>query len=106
MPGFLLHVGASVACAHGGRAQPTAPNPRVSVVGRPTVTVAGPYAVAGCPFNVGGAPSPCITGQWVRGATRVLSGGIPLVLADSQAQCMPNGTPLLITALQTRVTGT
>ena len=26
MPGFLLHVGATVLCAHGGQAQPTAPN--------------------------------------------------------------------------------
>ena len=37
MPGFLLHVGATVLCAHGGQAQPTAPNPRVLVSGQPTV---------------------------------------------------------------------
>ena len=36
MPGFLLHVGATVLCAHGGQAQPTAPNPRVLVSGQPT----------------------------------------------------------------------
>jgi hypothetical protein len=33
MPGFLLHVGATVLCAHGGQATPTAPNPRVMVSG-------------------------------------------------------------------------
>ena len=38
MPGFLLHVGATVICAHGGQAQPTAPNPRVRSCGQPTVT--------------------------------------------------------------------
>ena len=32
MPGFLLHVGATVLCAHGGQAQPTVPNPRVTAV--------------------------------------------------------------------------
>ena len=37
MPGFLLHVGATVLCAHGGQAQPTVPNPRVIVMGQPTV---------------------------------------------------------------------
>jgi len=29
-----------------------------------------------------------------------------LVLLDSQAICAPNGTPLMILATQTRVTGT
>ena len=54
MPGPLLHVGAIVLCAHGGQAQPTVPNPRVLVGGQPTVTMAAPYVVAGCPFNVRG----------------------------------------------------
>jgi len=103
MPGFVLHVGATVLCAHGGQAQPTVPNPRVLVSGQPTVTVAAPYVVAGCPF-VPVAPSPCITAQWIVGATRVTSNGQPLVLLDSQAICVPNGTPLLIVATQARVT--
>ncbi len=44
MPGFLLHVGATVLCAHGGQAQPTAPNARVLVSGQPTITMPAPYA--------------------------------------------------------------
>ena len=56
MPGFVLHVGATVMCAHGGQAQPTAPNPRVLVSGQPITTMTAPYVVAGCPFNVSGAP--------------------------------------------------
>jgi hypothetical protein len=103
MPGFLVHVGATVLCAHGGQAQPTAPNPRVLVSGQPTVTIAAPYAVAGCPFNVSGAPSPCVTAQWVVGSTRVLSNGQPLVVQSSQAVCAPNGTPLVIVVTQPRV---
>jgi hypothetical protein len=105
MPGFLLHVGATVLCAHGGQAQPTAPNPRVMVGGQPTVTIAAPYAVAGCVFNVSGAPSPCVTAQWVTAATRITSNAQPLLLMDSQAICAPNGTPLMIVAAQPRVTG-
>jgi hypothetical protein len=77
----------------------------VLVSGQPTVTIAAPYAVAGCVFNVSGAPSPCVTAQWVTGATRVLSNGQPLLLLDSQAICAPNGTPLLAVAAQPRVTG-
>jgi len=105
MPGPLLHVGASVLCAHGGSAQPTVPNPRVLVSGQPTVTVAAPYLVAGCPFNVSGGPSPCVTGQWVVAATRVFSNAQPLLLMDSQAVCAPNGTPLAAVAAQPRVIG-
>ena len=105
MPGFLLHLGATVQCAHAGQAQPTVTNPRVTVSGQPIVTQPAPYTVAGCPFNVSGSPLPCVTGQWITGATRVLSNGMPVLLLDSQAICTPNGTPLVIVATQTRVTG-
>ena len=104
MPGALVHVGATVLCAHGGQAQPTSPNPRVLVSQQPTVTIAAPYAVAACPFTVPSGPMPCVTALWVVGATRVTSNGAPLVLVDSQAVCVPNGTPVTITSTQTRVT--
>ena len=104
MPGFLLHVGATVVCAHGGQAQPTAPNPRVMVGGMPAVTLTTPYVVAGCPLLPPPAGNgPCVTGRWITAATRVTSYGQPLLVADSQAVCAPTGTPLLILAMQTRV---
>jgi hypothetical protein len=49
---------------------------------------------------------PCVTGQWTVAATRLLSGGQPLVLMDSQSICTPNGTPMLPTVAQMRVIGT
>ncbi|MBW7883198.1 MAG: DUF4280 domain-containing protein [Caldilineaceae bacterium] len=107
MPGFLLHVGATVLCAHGGQAQATAPNPRVMVGGQPIVTISAPHAVAGCPFTTpAGTPMPCVTAQWIVGATRVLAGGVPVLLQDSQATCIPNGTPVNIVVTQVRVRGT
>jgi hypothetical protein len=105
MPGFLLHVGATVLCAHGGQAQPTSPNPRVLVSGQPIVMQPAPYAIAGCPFVTGSNPMPCVTAQWLIAATRVTSNGMPVLLLDSQATCIPNATPLMITVTQTRVTG-
>jgi len=105
MPGFLVHVGAQVLCAHGGQATPTLPNPRVMVSGQPTVTIAAPYLVAGCtlpPPTV--ANGPCITATWLTGSTRVLSNGQPLVVQSSQAICAPSGTPLIIVMTQPRVT--
>ena len=105
MPGFVVHLGATVMCVHGGQAQPTAPNPRVLVNGQPAVVMTAPYVVAGCPFNVSGVPTPCVTAQWMTAALRVSSNGQPLVLLDSQAVCVPNGTPVIIAATQARVTG-
>jgi len=106
MPGFLLHVGATVMCSHAGQAQPTAPNPRVKVSGQPIVTQSGTYTIAGCPFNVSGSPVPCVTGQWITAATRIMAGSIPVLLQDSQSVCTPNGTPMNIVVTQTRAKGT
>jgi len=107
MPGFLLHLGATVLCSHAGQAIPTAVNPRVLVSGQPTVTITAPYVVAGCALPTPPAANgPCVTAQFITAATRLTSNGQPLLLLDSQAICAPTGTPLLIVATQTRATGT
>lgn len=106
MPGFLLHLSATVLCSHGGQATPTAPNPRVLVSGQPVVTIASPYVVAGCAMPPPPAGNgPCVTAQFTTAATRVLVGGTPVLLLDSQAICVPTGTPLLPPVTQTRVSG-
>lgn len=105
MPGYLLSAGATVLCAHAGQAQASAPNPRVRVSGQPVVTQAAPYTVAGCPFVAGTAPMPCVTANWVTAALRVRAGGQPVLLQDSQAVCVPNGTPLTVAMTQLRVKG-
>jgi hypothetical protein len=107
MPGFLLHVGATVMCVHPpGQAQPMVSNLRVKVSGQPIVTQPKPHSVTGCLFNVGGSLSPCVTAQWITAATRVRAGGEPVLLKDSQAICTPNGTGVNIVMTQTRVKGT
>jgi hypothetical protein len=105
MPGFLIHVGASLLCSHGGQAQASVSNPRVTISGQPSVTIAAPWLVAGCALPPPpGANGPCISAQFVTAATRLTSSGQPLLLFDSQAICAPTGTPLLIVASQTRAT--
>ena len=105
MPGYLLHQGATVLCLHAGQAQPTVPNPRVKVGGQMIVTQQTMYTIAGCPFVAGTVPSPCVTAQFTTAATRVKAGGVPVLLQDSQAVCVPNGTPLNIVVTQVRVKG-
>jgi len=88
---------------HGGQAQGTVPNPRVKISGQATMQQPNPWTIAGCPFNVSGSPVPCVTAQWTSAATRVKSGGMPLLLQDSQAVCTPNGTGVNIVVTQVRV---
>lgn len=105
MPGPLLHLGATVLCAHGGQATPSAPIPRVLVSGQPVATQAAPWLVAGCAFTPPQGNGPCVTAQWVVAATRVFVAGQPALLMSGQAICAPTGTLLAPVAAQTRVIG-
>jgi hypothetical protein len=104
MPGFILHQGASVLCAHGGTAQPLTPFPQVTVGGMPVVTMTTTYTVAGCGFVPPSGNGPCVTAQWTVAATRVFAGGAPVLLSTGMSLCAPTGTPLTPIATQTRVT--
>ena len=77
--GQLVEQGASVQCAHGGKAQPTAPAPRVRLGGKAAIALSPPWTVSGCslPPQAGG---PCATATWTAGTVRVKSMGQPLVM--------------------------
>lgn len=105
MPGYLLHVGAVVLCAHGGMAQPTLHSPRVRVMGQDVATRAD-STISGCALPP--PPSgngPCVTAQWITSALRVRVDGKPVLLMDSRALCTPTGTPLTVAFAQPRVKG-
>lgn len=107
MPGYMLHMGATVLCLHAGQAQPVVTNPRVKVGGQPIVTQTSMYTIAGCtlpPPPV--ANGPCVTAQFLTAATRVTAGSIPVLLQDSQALCAPSGTGLNIIQTQIRAKAT
>jgi hypothetical protein len=105
MPAPVLHLGATVMCAHAGQATPTSPVPRVLVSGQPVVTVVTPYVVAGCALT--GTPTPpCVTGQWVVGAVRVLASGAPVATMAGSSVTTPTGTPMLPVVSQLRVLAT
>jgi hypothetical protein len=105
MPAPALHLGATVLCAHAGTATPLAPFARVLLSGQPVVTLASPYAIAGCALT--GTPTPpCVTGQWLVGAARVLAGGVPVATMLGSSTCVPTGTPMLPLAVQARVLAT
>src|ERR1035438_6976167 len=101
MPAPILHMGATVLCAHGGQAMPTVPSPRVMVSGMPIATIAAPYTVAGCAFVPPAGNGPCVTAQWVMGAVQVMSEGQPVAILSGVSVCVPTGTPLLPVSSQT-----
>lgn len=105
MPAPILHLGATVLCSHTGQATPTAPFPRLTVSAQPVVTLTSPYAIAGCALT-GTTVPPCVSGQFVMGAARVLAGGAPVATLMSQSVCVPTGTPMLAVMAQTRVLAT
>jgi hypothetical protein len=105
MPAPILHVGATVLCSHAGPATPLAPFPRVMLSGQPAVTLTSPYAIAGCALT--GTPNPpCVTGQWIVGAVRVIAGGAPVATMAGQSLCVPTGTPMIPVVAQMRVLAT
>jgi hypothetical protein len=105
MPAPILHLGATVLCTHAGQATPVAPFPRVTVSAQPIVTLSSPYVVAACALT--GTPTPpCVTGQFVMGAARVLAGGVPVATLVSQSVCVPTGTPMMPLVTQTRTMAT
>jgi hypothetical protein len=102
MPGMLIQQGAVVMCAHGAPAMPTIPNPSVLLMGLPSCTLPGPWAVAGCPAAAALMP-PCVTATWVMGTTRVMSFGQPLLVQSGVSICTPSGLPLVPVVTQLRV---
>ena len=92
MPGFMLHSGAAVQCLHAGTAQPTVVNPRVTVSAQPIVT---PPALCDHRLHLSGyehGRAPCAT-RSSPPSPRVTAMGQPVLLIDSQATCVPTGTP-------------
>lgn len=102
---FLLHQNAAVQCMHAGQAMPMIPNLRVKVSGQAIVTQMTIYTVSGCTLAAIPSP-PCVTAQFTSAATRVKASGMPVLLQDSQAACVPTGAGLIVVSTQTRVRGT
>ena len=95
MPGPILHLGATVLCAHGGQAMPTAPVPRVLVSGQPVATIAAPYAVAGCPFVPPAPAARASPGNGSSARCACSRMGQPVAIQTGVAVCAPTGTPLM-----------
>ncbi len=110
MPTPIAHVGAVALCPHGGLVTEIPVTPQVLLSGMPAATMADQYLIAGCAFNVAGAPHPCIRVQWLVPAVRVKARLMPVILQTSVGLCLaadqaPQGPPV-VSSTQPRVLGT
>ena len=101
MPALLTVAGAMM-CPHGGTVIGT-PGASQASAGSPILRGSDTFEIVGCPFNISGAPSPCVTVTWVQTASRVKHAG-ELVLDESSvglcnsAAQAPQGAVLIVSA--------
>ncbi len=107
MPAPILTASATITCPHGGVCTPIASNPTFLVGGRPVLTAADTFLIAGCTFNVSGAPAPCLSVEWTASALSTLVHGVPVLLATSIGLCAGGspGVPAIVIPGQTQVMG-
>lgn len=84
---FVLTAASTVQCMHGGAATAVPSNTRVLADGSPILVESDVHMVAGCAFNVSGAPVPCVTISWSAGASKVKVNGTPVLTQASIGQC-------------------
>lgn len=117
MPGFVLHVGAVITCAHGIPATIPPMQPRALVSGQPIMPITTVISVAGCPFQLptggGPVPDPCLIVQWAMPATRVLVSGQPAAVcagpgpgAGTVIAALGPAPPPMVSFVQPRVIAT
>ncbi|HEX3630795.1 MAG TPA: hypothetical protein VHW91_10020 [Candidatus Dormibacteraeota bacterium] len=97
----IVNQGGMVMCMHGGQAQCTTVSPKVLVGSQPVVTIPAAYMIAGCAFPPPPAANgPCVSGMIMAGSSKVLAGGMPVLLAipPVTGTCVPTGTPLTISS--------
>ena len=104
---FVIDAGATIMCPHGGQVKVVPSATRLTLSNLPPLTVNDVATISGCAFNVSGAPSPCLTVEWLMPATRVTVQGAAPLLSSSIGLCKsaagaPQGTAI-VTGFQTRV---
>jgi hypothetical protein len=115
MPGFILHVGATMTCTHMVPGQVMPSQGRVLVTGQPAALFTAQITVAGCPFQIpvgaGTKPQPCVLIKWLMPSARVMSMGQPFAVIPSpgagpaicqSVEQIPQGPPQ-VSVVQARV---
>lgn len=106
---YILQLGCTIKCPHGGMTNVITTNSRVKVGGNFSLLVDDTFTIAGCSFSTAAGPHPCVTIQWQSEAKKVKVNGKPVLLQNSIGLCKAadqavQGTAI-VTGVQTRVRG-
>jgi hypothetical protein len=102
----ILTTTSTVMCPHGGSAQLITSNTEMVLDGAPALLLSDVHPVVGCPFTTPAAvPSPCITIEWLVGATQTKVHNVPVLLQSSVGLCynaahVPQGPPMVVQVQQ------
>ena len=102
----LLTTASTLMCPHGGTVTGT-PGATKATADAVILRATDSFSIAGCAFNVSGAPQPCTTVQWVKTSLKVRHGGDFVLDAGSVGLCLgpaPQGV-VIVAATQANVSG-
>src|SRR6266545_8377078 len=104
----ILTQAARIMCLHGGQATVVPQNMTVQIMGSPVLVLTDVFMIIGCPFNIAGAPAPCVNMQWTMPAMTVTVNNVPVLLQSSVGLCMggSGAVPAIVVPAQTQVLGT
>ena len=102
--------GTIMTCPHSIPAIITATGAKLLIAGTPAALQGDTATVSGCPFTTPEPkPQPCVTAEMTKAATKVTSGGTPVLLVNPSDLCksgsIPNG-PVVWSSPQTKVQAT
>ncbi len=105
----ILTTTSTVICPHGGQAQLVTSNTEILFDGAPALLLTDVHPIIGCTFVAGLVYMPCLTIQWLTGATQTQLRGTPLLLQNSIGLCLnaaqvPQGVAIVVQT-QTQATG-
>lgn len=106
MSDYILTTASVLTCPHGGQVSLSTSNSQLTIEGSPALVLSDRHSVSGCPFTLPNAkPQPCVSVQWLVGASRSQAGGVPLLLQSSVGLCLsaeqiPQGPPTVVQVQQ------
>ena len=103
----VLTQAARIMCPHGGQAVVVPQNPTIQIAGSPVLVQTDVFTIAGCTFNISGAPAPCLNVTWTAAAVSTSVNNIPVLLASSVGLCMggSGAVPAVVAPGQVQILG-
>jgi hypothetical protein len=106
---YLLTTSSALMCPHGGTVTVTTSNTKAQAGGAFLLRASDVFTIAGCAFNIGGVPHPCVQVQWVVPAAKSKAAGDFTLTEASDGLCVAadkavQGTVLILTT-QPQVAG-